>query len=189
MSDSAKSQASKPPASPPGASSKAGGAVGAKASPEARKLAAAILEVLAGVRSPAEAAKACGLSLPGYYASELRALGGLLTSCEPRPRGRQVSQASKMAELQRECQRLRRQCDRQQALIRLAQRSIGLSPTAPPAGKPASKQADRPQGKRKRRPRTRVLKVIAELQRPQEEGAASTAEEGGPTCQKGGNVS
>ena len=54
---------------------------------EAKRLAAAILEVLAGVRTPAEAAQALSIPLPRYYHLEVRALHGLLTGCEPRPRG------------------------------------------------------------------------------------------------------
>jgi YD repeat-containing protein len=62
-----------------GAGAKAAAArPGAGSSPEARRLAAVILEVLAGLRGPAEAASACGLSLPRYYSCELRALHGLL---------------------------------------------------------------------------------------------------------------
>src|SRR5947209_17562740 len=57
---------------------------------EARQRAAAILEVLAGARSPTEAAQALGVSLPRYYLLEARALGGLLAACEPQPPGRQV---------------------------------------------------------------------------------------------------
>lgn len=44
------------------------------ASPEARKLAAAILEVLGGTLTPADAAAAMGVSPPRYYLLESRAL-------------------------------------------------------------------------------------------------------------------
>jgi hypothetical protein len=40
--------------------------LGAGASAEAKRVAAAILEVLAGARTPTEAAQALGLSLPRY---------------------------------------------------------------------------------------------------------------------------
>src|SRR5262249_41138761 len=56
-------------------------------SAEAKRLAAAILEALAGVRGPAEVAQALGISLARYYQVETRALGGLLAACEPRRRG------------------------------------------------------------------------------------------------------
>src|SRR5262245_47690243 len=55
---------------------------------EAKRLAASVLEVLAGARTPAQAAAALGLSLPRYYQLEGRALRGLLAGCEPRPKGR-----------------------------------------------------------------------------------------------------
>jgi hypothetical protein len=47
---------------------------------EARRLAAAVLEVLAGVRSPSDAARVLGLSLARYYQLEQRALAGLVTA-------------------------------------------------------------------------------------------------------------
>ncbi len=55
---------------------------------EANRVAAAILEVLAGVRTPTCAAEALAISLPRYYQWEERALEGLLLACEPRPLGR-----------------------------------------------------------------------------------------------------
>jgi len=57
---------------------------------EARRLATLILEVLAGGRTPTEAAQALEISVPRYYQLEGRALRGLVAACEPRPRGRQV---------------------------------------------------------------------------------------------------
>src|SRR5262245_4199403 len=55
---------------------------------QAKRLAAAILEVLAGARTPTEAAATLQLSVPRYYQLETQALRGLLEACEPRPRGR-----------------------------------------------------------------------------------------------------
>ena len=43
---------------------------------EAQRFAAAILEVLAGVRTPTDAAAALGVSVPRYYLWEQRAVGG-----------------------------------------------------------------------------------------------------------------
>jgi hypothetical protein len=159
-----------------GASGKAAaGTVGHNASPEARRLAAVILEVLAGLRSPQEAAEACGLSLPCYYAAELRALHGLLAACERRRPGRQVSAATELSRLQRQCQQLQRQCDRQQALLRLAQRSIGLAPVPPPG---RGKQAGKQPSKKRRRSRARGLKVVAQLQQPALTSAAGDLPQG-----------
>ena len=85
------------------------------ASPQARRQAAAILEVLAGMRRPCEAAHVLGISLPRYYQVERRAVQGLVTACEPVPRGRQQNAGRQLARLEREKQRLQRECDRQQA--------------------------------------------------------------------------
>ena len=52
---------------------------------EANRLAVAILEVLAGLRTPADAAAALGISVPRYYQLETRALEGMVTALEPRP--------------------------------------------------------------------------------------------------------
>jgi hypothetical protein len=61
--------------------------LGQEHSREAQRWAAVILEVLAGVRTPAQAAEALSVSLPRYYQLETRALRGLVASCEARPKG------------------------------------------------------------------------------------------------------
>jgi hypothetical protein len=145
-----------------------GATLGQDAGRDARRQAAAILEVLAGVRTPAEAAEALGMSLPGYYQLESRALRGLVATCEPRPKGRQRSVESEVAALQREIERWRREAARQQALARAAQRAVGLSPPAP------SKTA----GKKTRRRRVaRALRVAASLRREDATAAPPAAEE------------
>src|SRR5277367_3066829 len=122
-------------------------------SAEAKRLAAAILEVLAGMRGPSEAAKVLGISLARYYQLETRALAGLLAGCEPRRRGGRKG-PTELSALRQECERLRRDCARQQALVRAAQRTVGLAPPAveePPASTGSSKK------RRKRRPTARAL--------------------------------
>jgi hypothetical protein len=127
--------------------------------PEVRQLAAAILEVLAGVRTPPTAAQQLGISLPRYYALELRALQALVAACAPRPRrGRIRSPANELAALHRECDRLRRDCARQQTLLRAAQRTIGLPPPPAPAKPTAGKK------RRQRKPTARALKAARLLQ-------------------------
>ncbi len=136
------------------------------ASEQARRQAAAILEVLAGVRRPSEAAQVLGTSLPRYYQLEQRALAGLVLACEPAPRGPRHDHARELAKLQREKQRLQRECDRQQALVRVAQRSLGLAPpAAKPPGKVPAGTADGAAGKRRRsrRPAVRALKAARAL--------------------------
>ncbi len=130
-----------------------------EASSEAKRLAAAILEVLAGLRGPGEAADMLGISLARYYQIENRALEGLLAGCEPRRRGRGQLAPNELVGLRRECDRLRRECARQQALVRAAQKTVGLTPPAPVA--PASEKAGRK--RRRRRPKARALKMAALL--------------------------
>jgi hypothetical protein len=123
---------------------------------DARRVAAAVLEVLAGARTPSEAALALGVSVPRYYQVETQALRGLLEACEPRPRGRGPSIAREMTVLRQENQRLQRDMMRQQALVRAGQRSVGLTPPPPPPSKSGKKP-------RKRRV-ARALSVATRLQ-------------------------
>ena len=129
------------------------------ASRETQRSATAILEVLAGGRTPSDAAAALGISPPRYYVLEQRALAGLVAACEPRPVGQTVSLKHRLAVLEKELTRLRHECARQQALVRASQRTIGLAP--PPAQKPAAKATGkRP---RKSRPVVRALKAAAAI--------------------------
>jgi hypothetical protein len=123
-------------------------------SKESKCLAVVILEVLAGVRTPGQAAEVLQVSLPRYYQLEARALRGLVGACEPKPKGRQRQAASAEAALRRENEHLRREVTRQQSLVRLTQRNIGLTPPTPKAttGK-----------KRKRRPCVRALQLAGRL--------------------------
>jgi hypothetical protein len=125
---------------------------------EAKRLAAAILEVLAGVRTTADAASAVGLSLVRYYQVEARALAGLLLACEPRAPGRQHTAERELHSLRRDNQRLQREVARQQALVRLGQRSLGLAAVAPPVSSKVNGKKTR-----KRRPVSRALQVAARL--------------------------
>ncbi|MEZ0228965.1 MAG: hypothetical protein ACAI25_10100 [Planctomycetota bacterium] len=115
------------------------------ASPEARKRAAAILEVFGGVRSTTSAAEALGCSVPRYYHLEGRALEGLLAACEPRKPGRSASTSARELEsLRKKCERLEREVGRQQALVRSAHRTIGLIAPPQPKAKPKRGQRKRP---------------------------------------------
>lgn len=135
--------------------------LGEGASGQARQQAAAILEVLAGVRTPTQAAEALGVSLPRYYVLETRAVQGILLACEPRTIGRQATAESALAALRRECEQLRRECGRQQALARAAQRTIGLTAATPPKPEKNGKQ-------RRRRPTARALRAVARLKTEEE---------------------
>jgi hypothetical protein len=143
-----------------------GGAdLGQEASKEARHLAAVLLEVLAGARTPLQAADALAVSLPRYYQLEARGLRGLLAACEARPRGRQADPQTTVAALERDKARLQRDLARQQSLARLTQRVVGLGPPAPPPQATGKKR-------RKRKPTARALTVAARLQ---QEAAATAA--------------
>lgn len=128
---------------------------------EANRIAVAILEVLAGARRPAEAAAALKVSLPRYYILETRALEGLVAACEPKPLGKQASPETRIAALEKELEQARRQCARQEALVRVAQRSVGLPAADPRKGKTSSPRGRR--GRKKRRPTVRALKAIETL--------------------------
>jgi hypothetical protein len=131
--------------------------LGQHASREAQRLAAAILEVLGGARTPAQAAQALGVSLPRYFQVESRAMHALVAACEARPRGRGPSAERAQAALAQQVQRLERELHRQQALVRLAQRSVGLAPAKVEPHKTAA-------GKRKRRrPVARALRAAEQL--------------------------
>ena len=110
---------------------------------EAKRLAAAILEVLAGARTPTEAATALGLSVPRYYQLEAQALHGLLAACEPKPRGRVRTVETEVKTLHQENQRLQRELTRHQTLARAAQRAVGLAPPAPVISKTGKKPRKR----------------------------------------------
>jgi len=149
----------------------------AESSPEAKRLAAAVLEVLAGTRGPAEAAMALEISLPRYYQLEGRALAGLLAACEPR-RGGRGRGGNEVTALRRECERLQRECARQQALVRAVQRSVGLAPPPPPPPSPRTAEGGRK--RRRRRPKARALKVVALLRQPAGTAAATESANAAP---------
>jgi hypothetical protein len=155
---------------------KKGPAIDKKGTTGAKRVAAAILEVLGGMRLPSDAASALSVSLPRYYQLETRALNGLIEACEPRPVGRVRSVASELASAQREIATLKRDCSRQQALVRLAQRTVGLAAPQPP--KPG------PKGQRKRRtPTVRALRAVAVLK--SESSGETEAVSGGDQPAKG----
>lgn len=124
-------------------------------STSAKKQAAGILETLAGLRTPAATASILEIPLARYYLLETRALQGLVSALEPRPRGRSLTPQRKAAQLEQETQRLTRELSRTQTLLRAAQRSLGIvGPTTIPSP-----------GKRTKRPGARATKVAARLRR------------------------
>lgn len=127
-----------------------------KASAGARKTASALLQVLAGTMTPAEAAAALGVSHPMVYKLEARALEGFVQGCEPKSKGAPQSVETQLKKLQLEHAKLQRECARLQALVRAVQRATGIKP--PPA---ASKAKTKGNGKprRKRKPAVRAMRL------------------------------
>jgi hypothetical protein len=138
-----------------------------EAGKDAKRLAAVILEVWAGLRTPLQAAEALGVSLPRYYQIEANGLQGLVAGCAPKPKGRQVNPAREATVLKRDNERLRRELGRQQALVRLTQRGLGV---APPPAKPATQKKGR-----RRKPVVRALTLAARLQPAESEPEAASA--------------
>lgn len=143
-------------------------------SPDAKRLGSVILEVLSGLRTPAEASVAVGVSIPRYYYLEARALQGLITALEKRSPGAQQRPDVAMRKLTQERDRLSRELRRALALVRVAQRAVGL-PSTPERGEKASKGTATPKGKRKRKPRVRARKVVATLREQAARPAAPAA--------------
>jgi len=133
----------------------------------AKRQAAVILEVLAGVRGPREGSEAMGVSLNRYYQLESRALGGLITALEPLPKGRRRTPDERITELEREKKRLEQEVVRQQALVRAAHRSRGVPvvPTGKKGSRVAGKGTEQGPGSRRRRRVKRGAKVVARLRR------------------------
>ena len=140
-------------------------------SPDTKRRAAVVLEVLAAMRTPQQGAEVLGLSVPGYYQLEDRATHQLELGCAIRPRGRQADGESKAAALAREVERLKQEVARYQTLLRLTQRSVGVPPAAS-----AAKAAG---GKRKRKPMVRAMRRAERLRAEADQhGGAEAAPEG-----------
>ena len=173
----------KVPRKPKGSHSVQGG------SSEANRQAVVILEVLAGVKTPTQAAADLGTSLPRYYQLETRALEGLVAALEPRPKGKQPLPANQIAALQRELEAAQRACARQQALARVAQRTLAVKLTPRPKAKPTNAQAaegmpaePRDQaGRRRRRPAVRALKAVQALRKNVRPAEGEAVQQPAPT--------
>ena len=133
---------------------------------DAKRAAAVVLEVLSGVMGPSEGSETLGTSLNRYYELETRALQGLVTALEPRPKGRQRTPDDEIRDLEKKKKKLERELTRAQTLVRAAQRTIGLP----------SKRS-RKSTKTRSKPRTRRVhrgrKAVARLRAPGEDGVGS----------------
>jgi hypothetical protein len=142
---------------------------------EAQRLAAAILEVLAGLRSPPAAAELLSISLPRYYQLEARALEGLVAALAPRRQGKQPLLENRLKQLEKELEAARRQCARQEALVRVTQRSLGLAALAKP---PAAVASGNGKARRRRKPMVRALKAARNLRAQATAGAGNSESAG-----------
>ena len=128
-----------------------------KGSPEARRQAALILEVLGGLRGPSDAAKAMGVALPRYYVLETRALQALIKAMEPLPRGPGRNPDAEIVALQTALARQKQELVRSQSLQRAMRSAIGITVAQPKDARPEP-------GKRKpKRPSVRALKAVKVL--------------------------
>lgn len=131
-------------------------------SAHANRIAIAVLEVLAGERTPTDAAQTLGVTVPRYYQLETRAVNGLVAACEPRPKGKQPSPATRISALERQLASAQRETARQQSLVRAAHRSLGVK-AAPMARKTEEKKKQ--PGKRRRKPSVRAMRAVKTLQK------------------------
>lgn len=135
----------------------------AQASERARQIAAVILDVLGGNRSPVDAARTLDLSVARYYVIEQRAILGLVSACDAQPtRGPAPDLQRQIHHLEAENRRVHQALLRQQALVRSTQRGLGIPSPKPPPPTPAAATKPGPGatkgGRRKRRPMVRALR-------------------------------
>lgn len=132
---------------------------------ETNQRAATILEVLAGLRTPGQAAEALKISVNYYYVLERKALDGLVTACRPLPKGPPgKSPQRRLEELEQRLRQCQNENQRQAALVRATQRAVGLpAPAAPkPSGKPGAKGSKQ---RRRRLASVRALRVVDVLRK------------------------
>ena len=134
-------------------------------SAEAKRQAAVILEVLSGLRRTEDGSVAMKVALPRYYVLETRALQGMISALEPRPKGRQRRPEDEIAALARERDRLQRELGRAQSLVRASQRALGIP--QPPKDDDKSKLGANGTGgrRKKRRAAVRALRTVRALRK------------------------
>lgn len=135
----------------------------ASADSETNRRAAIILEVLAGVRTPSDAAESLKISVNYYYVLERKAVQGLVAACRPAPKGPPgPTVKTQLERLKRELEQCRHECQRQSALVRATERAIGIRASS--TTKTATRKGGKlPKGKRRRKPAVRALQAAATL--------------------------
>lgn len=132
------------------------------ASEPARKAAAAVLQVMAGMRTPSEVSQTLGINVNRYYVLETRALSGMVKALEPLPRGRRQRPEAELERLRREKAKAERESSRYQALLRASQKAMGMGPMSEPKGESKKPLAS----KKARRPRVRAKAALEALSAP-----------------------
>lgn len=120
-------------------------------SARAKQITSVVIETFSGAVGTTEAAERLGVSLSRYYQLEAKALQGMLTALEPKPRGKTKTPAKEIQALKAEKKALEQELRRHQALLRAAHRTVGL-----PAKKKAAASSSR-RGGRKRGSRGRTV--------------------------------
>lgn len=127
-------------------------------SKDVKRQVALILEVLGGLRTPAEAFEDMGVSLQRYYVLEARAIQGMVDALEPRSRGRKSSGAAQVEALKREKKELEQELARVQSLLRTTRRVMGLPSLTQ---KRKEEARTKPRKRKAAKPRVRAKKAIA----------------------------
>ena len=163
----------------------------ATASPEARRTAAVLLEVLAGLRATGSAAKELGITPMRYYQIEERAIGGLIAACEPRPSGIQPERrdALELAQLRNQVNKQAQELNQARSVLRTTRRQLGVaSAPGPVVVRPGKPRKDgKPTKQKVRRPTVRALTMVRRLLKagetasPASNDATSTASSPGAT--------
>ena len=138
-----------------------------QASPQARRTAAVLLEVLAGLRATGSAAQELGVTPMRYYQIEERAIGGLIVACEPRPSGLPPERrdAQELAKLREQMRRQTQELNQARSVLRTTQRQLGVATAVGPIvvkGGTAGK-GGAPTKHKVRRPTVRALTMVRRL--------------------------
>lgn len=162
----------------------------AMASSQARRIAAVLLEVLAGLRATGSAAKELGITPMRFYQIEERAIGGLIAACEPRPSGLPPERrdALELANLREQVRKQAQELNQTRSVLRTTRRQLGVATAPEPiAVKPGTRKDGKPTKAKVRRPTVRALTMVRRLLKADataaaaSDGAASTGPAAAPT--------
>ena len=129
------------------------------------------------MRTPPEASEVIGITLARYYTLENVAIQGLVKALERRGPGaaRGPRPETQIRMLTEERDRLTRELQRSLALVRIAQRAVGV-PCVAKQRKARNKKRKAAGKKKERRPTVRARKAVARLRRGAETDGKPPAE-------------